>query len=81
MQNAFHTTAIVLPGNRIELTVPELREGGQVQIVLIPCPQMPNGSPVRPSALDAIKALNGHRLFQSPEEVDRYIDEERNSWE
>ena len=56
-----------------------LAEGQQVQVIVIlqPAPAKKTG----PSALEIIESLKGHRLFQSPEEVDRYINEERNSWE
>ena len=79
MNAAYHTTTTVLPGHKIEITAPELPEGQQVQVVVIstPVPAQKTG----PSALDIIESLKGHRLFQSPEEVDRYINEERNSWD
>ena len=79
MNAAYHTTATVLPGHRIEITAPELPEGQHVQVVVIsaPVPAPKTG----PSALDIIESLKGHRLFQTPEEVDQYINEERNSWD
>ncbi len=30
--------------------------------------------------LDIVAGLNGHRLFQTVEEVDRHINEERDAW-
>jgi hypothetical protein len=78
MTSAYHTTTTVLPGNRIEITAPDLREGEQVQVVVIPV--LPATSK-QMSGLDIIESLQGHRLFQSPEEVDRYINEERDSWD
>ena len=80
MQNAYHTTATVLPGSRIEVAAPELREGDRVQVVVISAPNPATAKP-RPSALELIRSLNGHRLFQSGEEVDKHINEERDSWE
>jgi hypothetical protein len=78
MNAAYHTTTTVLPGHKIEITAPELAEGQQVQVVVIStAPAKKTG----PSALDIIESLKGHRLFQSPEEVDRYINEERDSWD
>lgn len=79
MNAAYHTTTTVLPGHKIEITAPELPEGQQVQVVVISPPASVKKS--GPSALDIIESLKGHRLFQSPEEVDRYINEERDSWE
>ncbi len=80
MQNAYHTMATVLPGSRIEVAAPELREGDMVQVVVISAPN-PSMAKPKPSALQLIRSLNGHRLFKSVEEVDKYINEERDSWE
>jgi hypothetical protein len=80
MNAAYHTTTTVLPGHKIEITAPDLGEGQQVQVVVIPVPPPPprwEG----PSALEIIESLKGHRLFQTAEEVDRHINEERDSWE
>lgn len=33
------------------------------------------------AALDIIASLQGRRLFQTPEEVDRHLQEERDSWD
>ena len=77
MQNAFHTTATVLPGNRIEVTSPELREGDRVRVMVT------SAGPTKSTEtiFDIIADLKGHRLFGSAEEIDRYINEERDSWE
>ena len=80
MLTAFHTTATVLAGQRIEVTAPDLREREKVQVVVIPA-GIPAKLTPRPSALELIRSLNGHRLFQSVEEVDKYINEERDSGE
>ena len=77
---AFHTTTTVLPGHKIEITAPGLPEGQQVQVVVIAAAAEPVGRKPGPAALDIIELLKGHRLFETSEEVDRYIDEERNSW-
>jgi hypothetical protein len=79
MNAAYHTTTTVLPGHKIEITAPQLREGEQVQVFVVSAPVTAPKS--GPSALDIIESLKGHRLFRTPEEVDRYIDEERNSWD
>ena len=78
MQSALRLTARVKPGNKIEITVPELTEGDSVEIILM-LPEKFVAS--RPSALDIIRSLKGHRLFQSPDEVDCYLQRERNSWD
>src|SRR5579871_1817422 len=35
MQTALRLTTIVLPGSRIEVTSPELREGGKVELIIL----------------------------------------------
>jgi hypothetical protein len=53
-----------------------LPEGEAVDVFLVV--ERPAGSPPR-SAIDVIKSLQGYRSFQSAEEVDRYLEEERNA--
>jgi len=78
MQPALHMTTKVLPGKRIEITAPELNEGDLVEVFLIAPGQ--SDEPPR-SALEIIESLRGHRLFQTPEEVDKYLEAERDAWE
>lgn len=79
MVQAYRTTAIVQPGHRIEITAPSLPEGEQVQVVVIP------RSASRPldnrSGLEIIESYKGEPLFGSVEAIDRYINEERDSWD
>jgi hypothetical protein len=42
LRTALHTTARVQPGNKIEITAPELKEGQDVDVFLIPRPRQPN---------------------------------------
>jgi hypothetical protein len=82
MNAALHIKTTVLPGKRIEISAPELPEGEAVDLFLV-LPQE-SASPAesqRPSALDIIASLQGHRLFQTPEEVDQYLQQERDSWD
>ncbi|BAU15213.1 hypothetical protein LEP3755_57700 [Leptolyngbya sp. NIES-3755] len=37
--------------------------------------------PAKQSAIDILTALPTQSIFQTPEEVDQYIQEERNSWD
>lgn len=78
MQTALRMTATVQPGNKIEVTAPELREGEDVDVFLV-LPEPPPSS--RRSALEIITSLKGHRSFQSAEEVNQYLQEERDSWD
>ena len=78
MENALHIKTTVLPGHRIEVASPHLKEGAPVDVFLV----MPEyGDVSRGSALEIIRRLKGHRLFQSPEEVDRHLKEERDAWD
>jgi hypothetical protein len=77
-QVALRITTRVQPGHKIEITAPELVEGQAVEVFLV-LPQKP--ATPRRSALEIIESLHGHRLFQNTEEVDRYLQEERDSWE
>jgi len=77
MGTTLHVRTSVLPGNRVEVTAPQLKEGQAVDVFVI---ARDDAKGPTPSALDVIKDLKGHRLFQTPEEVDRYLQEERNSW-
>jgi hypothetical protein len=88
MQASVRVRTIVLPGHRIEVAAPELTVGDAVE-VLITSP-----SHVEPTAvgtgtsvgdgesiLDILNALPGGRMFKTSQEVDRYIREERDSWD
>jgi hypothetical protein len=78
MDSALHIKTTVLPGCRIEVASPELKEGAPVDVFLV----MPeSGAASRGSALEIIRRLKGHRLFHSPEEVDRHLKEERDAWD
>ena len=78
MQSAFHTTATVMPGRRIELSVPDLREGDKVQVVVIP---VPAANPETRTGLEIIEAYQGLPAFGSAEAIDQFINEERDSWD
>jgi hypothetical protein len=69
--------ATVLPGHRLEVSDPELPEGVQVEIIVV----LPACPPRRPSMLDFLAGLpQGPLLFRTPEEANRYLQEERDSW-
>ncbi|MCL4207856.1 MAG: hypothetical protein KJ000_35675 [Pirellulaceae bacterium] len=78
MQNALHIKTTVLPGQRIEITAPHLNEGDAVDVFLVLPSQSPRGSR---AALEIIRGLHGHRLFETADDVDRYLQEERDTWD
>jgi hypothetical protein len=78
MSDVIHLTTKVLEGHRIEVSDPNLKEGESVEVVLYP------GVPDRsssPSVLAIVESLKGHRLFSTPQDVDQYLQEERNAWD
>jgi len=69
----------VLPGHRIEVTAWELPEGAKVELIVV-LPEKP--APARRSMLEFLATLApGPLLFKTPEDANRYIQEERDSWE
>ena len=78
MRQALLIKTKVLPGNKIEVTAPEFSVGDTVEIFVV-LPEPP--SPMRRSAIDLLEELPGQRLFKTSEEADRYLQEERDSWE
>jgi len=78
MQPALHISTKVLPGNKIEISTPELPVGNAVEVFVI---IKNTSSPSRRSAIDLLDELPGQRLFKTPEEADEYLQEERSAWE
>jgi hypothetical protein len=79
MQTALRLETTVLPGHRLEVSAPELPEGATVEVIVV-LPAQPV-SPHR-SMLELLAALPpGPLLFKTPEEANRYVREERDSWE
>jgi hypothetical protein len=77
-QPALHIRTEVLPGHRIEITAPELQEGESVDVFLIP----QQATEPRPSIAEFLASLPaGPRLFKTADEVDKYLEEERHSWD
>ena len=79
MQTALRMETTILPGHRLEISAPELPEGVKVEvIVVLPAPI----EPVHRSMLEFLATLPpGPLLFKTPEEANRYLQEERDSWD
>ena len=78
MTNAVHIKTTILPGGKIEISAPELPSGKQADVFVV----IESEEPAKKRrALDILAEAPGHRLFQTAEEVDAYIREERDSWE
>lgn len=67
----------VLPGNRVEITSPELAEGEIVDITV----SKSQGSPPKRSVLEMIESFPTGRAFKSTQEIDAFLAQERRSWE
>ncbi len=70
--------ATVLPGGRIELQIPQLREGERVEVLVRP--ETPRSR--RESMLDFLRRRPAPPgAFATPEAVDTFLRAERNAWE
>jgi len=78
MQAAFHITTKILPGNKIEIQVPEGAIGEDIEVIIL----LPEKQ--RTSKRDVLEILaDAHALgsFRTPEEIDQYIQDEKDSWD
>jgi hypothetical protein len=78
MTTAIHIQTTILPGGKIEVSAPELPPGKRANVFVVIEDEEPQE---KRHVLDMISTFSGHRLFQTAEEVDAYIREERDSWE
>lgn len=78
MQRALRMTALVQPGGKIEVMDTDLPEGQSVEVIVL----LPSPSAVpRRSILDVLAEAPGHLAFQTADEVDAFLREERDAWE
>lgn len=77
MQPALRITTKVLPGNKIEIQIPPGSIGEAVEVFVV----LSGSSPLKHSAIDILNQLPGQQQFKTAEAVDRYLREERDSWE
>jgi hypothetical protein len=78
MQAALRMTTWVQPGGKIEVTDKQLPAGESVDVIVL-FPQPADTS--RRSIVDVLAEAPGHLAFQTAEEVDAYLREERDAWE
>jgi len=78
MTMALRITTTVLPGGRIEVTDPQLPSGEAVDLIVL-LPEPAEGP--RHSIADVLGQSPGGLVFQTAEEVETYIREERDAWE
>ncbi len=78
MQPAVHMTTKVLPGNKIEIQVPEAAIGDTVDVFVI-LPEKTENK--RRSVIEMLEAIRAKRPPKTAEQIDRYLQEERESWD
>ena len=79
LRTALHTTARVQSGNKIEITAPELKEGQDVDVFLIP---RPSAAQPRRSVLEFLDSLpTGPRSAATWDEIERQFQQERDGWD
>ena len=79
MQTALRIETTVLPGNRVEISAPELPAGAKVAVTVT---LLENPKPRFESVYDFVKSLPpGPRAFDTWEEYEKFLEDEKNSWE
>jgi hypothetical protein len=77
MQAALRVTTTVHEGGRIEVIDPQLPSGEAVDVIVL----LPEASSIpRRSILDVLAEAPGQTLFQTPADVEAYVQEERGAW-
>jgi hypothetical protein len=74
---ALHIITRVLPGNRIEVSSPELHEGQTVEIIV----QAQTPSDESKSAIEIIELAHHQTPARGADEINRSLQEERDSWD
>lgn len=79
MQSALHITTKVLPGNKIEIQVPEAAIGDTVDVFVV-LPEKSESK--RRSVIELIEEIRSKRpSFRTTEDIDKQLREERESWD
>ncbi|MEH1824106.1 MAG: hypothetical protein V7L22_01840 [Nostoc sp.] len=78
MQSALRITTKVLPGNKIEIEIPEAEIGDSVDVFVI-LPE--KAEPKHRSVLDIIEESRRRHPSRTAEDIDRQLQEERLLWD
>jgi hypothetical protein len=79
MQPALHITTKVLPGNKIEIEIPDAKEGDNVDVFVI-LPEKLESK--RRSVVELIEKIRNQRSsFRTTEDIDKQLQQERESWD
>ncbi len=82
MQSAFRIETQVLPGNKIEINLPSgaiPHSVGQMVEVIVILPEKPKL--IRRNILEWIEHARSNHSLKTPEEINRYLQDERDSWD
>lgn len=79
MRTVLQMEATVLPGRRLEISVPELPEGANVEVIIV----LAEKSQLRfASALEFLESLPpGPRALPTWEEYEQHLREEKEAWD
>jgi hypothetical protein len=77
MQSAIRITTKVLAGNKLEIQVPPGSVGEEVEVFVI----IPEKPPWRRKVLALLTEIRSHHVSRSVAEINRELQEERNSWD
>jgi hypothetical protein len=78
MQSTLPIITKVLPGNKIEIQVPEAQIGDSVEVFVV----LPEKTePKKRSVLDIIEESRKRHPSRTAEDIDRQLQEERESWD
>jgi hypothetical protein len=79
MQTVLRLETTVLPGNRLEVSSPELPDGAKVEVIVVLADQPAS---YRPSMLEFLESLPaGPRAFKTWEEYEQHLRAEKDAWE
>ncbi len=79
MQSALRITTKVLPGNKIEIEIPEAEIGDSVDVFVI-LPEKVESK--RRSVVELIEQIRSQRSsFRSTDDINKQLKEERESWD
>lgn len=78
MATVIQKEAVVGPDGKIEITAPELVPGQHVNVTIETVETQAAG---KRRAIDILADAPGHLMFNTADEVDAYIREERDSWD
>ena len=78
MQSDIHVTTRVLPGGKIEVLIPQLKEGEEVDVVVSPARPQRGGK----SLLEFLDSLPDPRhSAEKWQQIERDLQEDRDSWD